>query len=864
MLHSEPTFWAKTTADGMPGCSVCEHGQAAGEVAKLLLKWLPEEVRSILPDGVVTLVAMHDIGKISPGFQTKCAQWKGPYGNADDETIKEWSGRNGKHAEISRWLLEQLLKERYKKIGRRASYAECLGAHHGRYSQGLGNSSLPYSERTSKEWMSYAKNYFLYMEDAFGMLPQEPFPKDDDALKEWIIGLIEVADWIASNEKWFPPEGGLKDIAVAAQDALRSIGFSNDPPVVSGRLWEDLFPHAPSPRALQSYLWKQPAIPGVYVIEDAMGGGKTEAALGLAYRLMEQGKANGLYFALPTQTTSNRIFLRVCDFLKNAGATVSEKSLRLAHGNSWLEQDVLFNGWNRSQKKSGLKEEEYFSPIRSWFASSRRTLLARYGVGTIDQALMGEINVKHRFVRRYALAGKVVILDEVHSYDVYTGALISNLVRNLRHMGATVVILSATLTQDRLRDLLSDAGGAFEKYPLVSVALPNATVQTETFPPDRRRHIQISCSSLSEEEAVHVAYERAERGQCVLWIRNTVKDAQNAYKLLREESKEGGPEIGLLHARFPLWRRNELEEKWLTALNKSGECRPNGCVLVATQVAEQSLDIDADFLITDLAPTDMLLQRAGRLWRHEDRPLERRHADRAEMMILVPDIQGNTVKEVKKCLGASGYVYAPYVLMRSLSVWLSRSEIALPDDIRPLVDATYVFCNEEEGSYMKDLYDDLEKKKQKMKDSAKHAGISDCSPQNDTDDPSTRYGTIKTVELLLLKETPEHRSETQTRYIPLFGEPFIVDKQYWSFEAARSIQENLVRIPENMLKDWKEKEELTGYGFLPLYPIAPLDTLDANAYPGQIRWSEELGVYKVDPVFQSNNFNHDDEEEFMY
>lgn len=474
----KPTFWAKTTADGMPGCSIFEHGQAAGEVAKLLLGLLPENLRKLLPDGLVTLVALHDIGKISPGFQTKCAQWRGPYGDTDDATLKAWSGRNGSHATISQYLLKELLKEkRDGKIRKWKAYAECLGAHHGRYSQDVGNSNAPYSVEAVSEWMDYARDYLAMMKETLGEMPQKEFPKDNDALKEWIIGLIEVADWIASNEEWFPPEGGLPDIAATAKEAVQSIGFSDEVPVIPGCCWKDLFPHAPTPRAVQSYLWEQPALPGVYIIEDAMGGGKTEAALGLAYRLMEAGKANGLYFALPTQTTSNRIYDRVKDFLQNAGARVSVGSLRLAHGHSWLEQDRLFFGWNSSTKNA-----EDVPPVRSWFASSRRALLARYGVGTIDQALMGEINVKHRFVRRYGLAGKVVILDEVHSYDIYTGTLISKMVRNLRSLDTTVIILSATLTQERLRDLLGEQDGNYEKIPACVSRTIGYSRSNERFP----------------------------------------------------------------------------------------------------------------------------------------------------------------------------------------------------------------------------------------------------------------------------------------------------------------------------------------------------------------------------------------------
>lgn len=102
----------------------------------------------------------------------------------------------------------------------------------------------------------------------------------------------------------------------------------------------------------------------------------------------------------------------------------------------------------------------------------------------------------------------------------------------------------------------------------------------------------------------------------MLWIRNTVDEAQQTYRQLRGARCEGKPAIALLHARFPFFRRERLEDEWMTRLGKDASDRPSGCVLVSTQVAEQSVDIDSDLLITDLAPTDMMLQRLSRLWRH--------------------------------------------------------------------------------------------------------------------------------------------------------------------------------------------------------------------------------------------------------
>lgn len=856
-------FWAKTTEDGHPGCTVREHALAAAEVARVLISLLPLEVRQMVPDGLLTLIAVHDVGKISPGFQTKCPQWHGPDGNADEESLRQWAKWEKNHAATSQWILEKYFERIYQKLRPWKPWAECVGAHHGRYTGTHHMGYLPAG------WFPYIDSFLTDIQQKLGNLPAIPFreiagngkklgKEEARVLQEWIIGLTEVADWIASNELYFPAAGGIRDLPQAARQALQAIGFSHQAPVEPGRTWEQLFPHAPTPHPLQRRLWEQPAHPGIYMIEDTMGGGKTEAALGLAYHLMEHGAANGLYFALPTQTTSNRIFLRVLDFLERAGAEVSARSLRLAHGNSWLQQEELFRGWTH-----GLKEQED-SPVRNWFASSRRALLSSFGVGTVDQALMAEINVRHSFVRRFALAGKVVILDEVHSYDVYTGSLLTKLVHHLRQLGASVIILSATLTRQRLQELLGTQKGNFTAYPLLSVSTGSSQVTEEAFPVTRQKNIRIIRRAMAPEESSEVAYRHAEQGQCVLWIRNTVKEAQEAYRTMLSLSHEGGPEIGLLHARFPLWRRHELEESWIGRLGKESVNRPPGCVLIATQVAEQSLDIDADFLMTELAPSDMLLQRAGRLWRH-DRPLEMRHAAEAEMLVILPPAPGNaSAKETMASLGPTGHVYAPYVLMRTHEVWQQRENIRLPEDVRSILEATYAEREEPEGSPMKDLYHDLQAKRRTMEDSASANMDKKMEPENDTDDASTRYGTISTTELLLLREPPQPLPLGQMRYVPLHGEPFTIDGVHWSFTAARTIRENTVRVPSFLVKDREQLPVITGYGFSPIYSVFLLDSATPGRYIGNIGWTAALGIYPQKAANAPHPPVEDDEEESLY
>src|SRR5262249_5257272 len=364
--------------------------------------------------------------------------------------------------------------------------------------------------------------------------------------------------------------------------------------------------------------------PGVYVVEGPMGFGKTEAALAAAYQLMATGKASGIYFGLPTQITSNRIHERMQPFVDRICNDI--EPVQLAHGASWLV-DTLHMMRLRAASPD-TEGADHARVGRSWFASPKRALLAPFGVGTIDQSLLGIVAAKHFFVRQFGLAGKVVILDEVHTYDLYTSTLIDALVNRLRELQCTVIILSATLIEKRRRELLglSEDRALNAAYPLVSGVAGALIEQPSTPPPPKYIVVRAVTGAVLVENVI----THAERGSCVLWIRNTVDEAQQTYRALQSANFQGGPPIALLHSRFPFFRREELEADWMNRLGKDSTHRPPGCVLVSTQVAEQSVDIDADMLVTDLAPTDMLLQRIGRLWRHER---GRRPCPRAEVWI---------------------------------------------------------------------------------------------------------------------------------------------------------------------------------------------------------------------------------------
>lgn len=691
-------FWAKTTKDDQPGISVLEHmfnvGYVAQKIAETTPKLLDRFTLSLSQVGAIT--ALHDLGKISPGFQRKCEAWL--ISNDLQSIDRNWcwdKTTESSHAKTTHSAVQTILGESNLPRSSTPWLATILGAHHGRLQ--ATPTPRPYipngiSERNSGiDWDNERKKAVAAILTQFTPdLSNLNLDEHSPALW-WLAGLTTIADWVGSDEHHFPAEGGMDEFqrSVQAKNSVSGIGFGM-PTITCGLQFAELFgfPSNAKPNPMQIEAFERIQGPGIYVIEAPMGMGKTEAALWVAYKLLESEKACGIYFALPTQATSNRIHLRMDTFVKKI--TSEETTTRLIHGSSWLmDQSVRFQP---GASGKGMLDDARLG--YDWFASAKRAIISPFGVGTIDQALLGIVAAKHFFVRQFALAGKVVILDEVHSYDLYTGTLIDKLVGTLKNLGCTVIILSATLTGKRRRqfvpyatDLSSEP--ASSPYPLISCCpegLPSFTFGTEAPPPK-----QVSILFEEKGTALSRAIEIALQGGVVLWICNTVATAQDLFAIIKAQAVERFP-IGLLHSRFPFWRREELEEECMDRIGKSGETRC-GCILVSTQIVEQSVDLDADLLITELAPTDMLLQRVGRLWRHE-RASNIRPIKSPQMIILEESQSLDQFRHLEQtgimdALGSKAYVYSPYVLLRSLEVWKNCETLTIPNQIRAMIEATY-------------------------------------------------------------------------------------------------------------------------------------------------------------------------------
>ena len=635
----------------LAGRTVEEHCRITGAVAEELLSRLPERMQRFFPAGTALAVSLHDVGKVFPYFQSMIHGVVG-YEPAFPE-LKEQSPREGAphHSEVSWASLRAVL-------GRKSALAEIAGWHHGR-----GPVKQPKAEDEICGGAAWQARRVELMEKLRGGQDWPEISTEEELAM--LKGLTVVADWIGSGSLFDDPAVAWNPLVPQAVDEA---GFQ-PLRIRPGMEFREVFGF--SPNAMQEAVAQIAVEPGVYVLEAPMGMGKTEAALYAAYKLLAAGKASGLYFALPTQLTSNKIYERLIPFLEAVLEAECRDLARplLLHGMAWLY----------------ASHEEEGAHASSWFEQSKRGLLAPFGAGTLDQALMSVINVRHPAVRSFGLAGKVVILDEVHSYDAYTGTLLDELVKHLRALGCTVIVLSATLTKSRLTTILGQAGLEAEEYPLITAVSGQGAKEIGIGRNGRSQDVLLRTGA-EDDCALEEALLRAEQGQQVLWIENTVREAQELFKQISARAGGMDIEVGLLHSRFTPSDRQKNEAYWTNLYGKGAEGRGLcGRILIGTQVLEQSLDIDADFLVTRLCPADMLFQRMGRLWRHAG--TARPEGARCECWVLSPALADAQEKE--RAFGPSGAVYSPYVLNRTLEVWDGRERVTLPDDIRPLLEATY-------------------------------------------------------------------------------------------------------------------------------------------------------------------------------
>ena len=640
---------------------------------------------------------LHDIGKASPVFQRKSQEAKRLLemgGATFDRFVDDFP-----HGGITAWafpaltdtILQPTLPAELSLIVGRT-----VGGHHGVFPSGV-NPPGP-RQRGDSKWDDMRSELATSLAKLLNAsLVNPPRYVNDNAFYIALAGLTTVSDWIASNEQFFPyqleqheADDHLTTSRRRAQEAVQRIGWAGWAPPTAIAPFQQLFSSIiEHPRPLQSKTVEVAeslgGSPSLVIIEAPMGEGKTEAAMYLAdYWAVKQGQ-KGCYFALPTQATSNQMLGRVAKFLEARYPGLST-NLQLIHGAALLSEDFADMRMRLSSDGDSVDTSPEVSAAE-WFLPKKRGLLAPFGVGTIDQALLSVLQTKHFFVRLFGLAQKTVIIDEVHAYDTYMSTLLERLIAWLHALGSSVVLLSATLPANKRLDLIRAYGGDTKasitaSYPTITW-VSNTAVHSVAVQASQQVKLHVRQVPDDLNLVVDELRNSLSDGGCVAIVCNTVKRAQETYAAIKRDGWLLPNELMLLHSRYPFEDRERREKNVLTAHGKEGK-RPKRALLVATQIIEQSLDVDFDLMLTDLAPVDLVIQRAGRIHRH-DHNIRPKPMSEPTLWIRMPDTNEDGLPE----LGASAYVYDTYFLLLSYLYLSNCSTISFPGDIQCLIEKVY-------------------------------------------------------------------------------------------------------------------------------------------------------------------------------
>jgi CRISPR-associated endonuclease/helicase Cas3 len=685
------------------------------------------------------IAATHDLGKCSRVFES-CApvQLERLRRSAIREAFDAPAGDHIPHGLISTHVLPDILTERYHFEESAAfRYAVVTGGHHGVMATraNLEATALEAGRAVGGgAWDRLRHALIDWLGDAFQIPKVLPDPLRTTTLTYqdaiWLAGLISVADWIGSDDRHFcfrtevaaDPVTAHDDAAQTARAALEATGWFHAPLRIPAATFSDTIRHIPHPfpaqqRAVDTV--QAMASPGIAVVEYPMGWGKTEVAFWIAAHWAERFDIPGFYVAMPTMTTSDQLHSRVHDHFRGHLPAGSDPiNLQLLHGQAALsvepeavDDEQTEHLARQDDPEARGRRERMRAPIQraTWFTKRKRGLLATYGVGTVDQALLGILQSKHFFVRLHGLGGKTIVFDEVHSYDVYMSTLFDELIEWLAALGSPVVILTATLPRQRTQALLDAyAKGAGWRPEATEIATyPRIT----TLDRERARSVPVLLdrsasrtirlrrliTGVDDDTAVWAALgtelaARLSGGGTAAVICNSVAQAQNAYLVLRRWFDED-TELELFHARFRQRERRVIQQRVLREFGKmthdedSTRIRPRRKVVVATQVIEQSLDLDFDLMVSMFCPTDLLLQRAGRLHRHRTTDgLRPTGLAMPELWLTGFDDRADGTPTF---LRGSQVIYGEHILLRSWLALRDREAITVPDDVEALIETTY-------------------------------------------------------------------------------------------------------------------------------------------------------------------------------
>ena len=699
-MSDERLLWAKAS----PSCKSLWHhmidsGFCAARLAEdprflcgtqLLAAYFDIKAQQAV-DLVAYLAAMHDCyGKAHPAFQKKSTEDAAVFIQSGIISVLDQE-RGYRHERYGARLFRKRATELFHMNPLVARVlASAIELHH----QGkTGHASPP--KRGKEQWTAMADALHQRVIELFHpQLDQLDHCNHCDACVLVLSSFVILADWVASSMP-FESLSGEDDSCYCmlsralADHIVKEYGLSSNQPFPPIQVYQTLWPflsHArlrPLQSAMMADVWPDADLT---ILEAPMGEGKTEAGAFYAARLCGLQGRHGLYFALPTAATSNQMYQR----MKAMFAQIHREGPRLMHGMAWLSLLAPI---------SYMKDEEEGPERADWLQPMRRAMLAENGVGTVDQAMMAALQIRYGSLRMLGLLGKVLLIDEVHAYDAYMYSILEKLLEWCRVLHIPVVMLSATLTEEKRIALMKSAGAkaceAEQAYPLITQVRDGEV-----------RQVAVSgtaqCGSYlfepvfiwdDPQRLADRALSKVDAGGCLCVMMNTVDDAQRVFKAIVE--RQSDTQVLLFHARMMAMHRNAVEKQCVDLFGKGAQERPAKAILVCTQVVEQSMDLDFDGMITCIAPMDLLLQRAGRVHRHARTERPQKMAQPL-IEVLVPGAAH------EDAYGASGAVYPPWLLMQTQQQLPCR--VSVPDGIRPCIERVYQHPKEAQEAWLSMMF----------------------------------------------------------------------------------------------------------------------------------------------------------------
>lgn len=625
------------------------------------------------------ICSIHDIGKVHPDFQCK-----------DPLLLNQWqhhgydhlfSGRLDpafRHEAYGAVVLKKILLDRGYDARSADCYSGIISLHH------QGHIHTNTSNHCAKMWEDLQIELESEMHHIF--MPDTDLKKAShwDSLCMILTGILIICDWVVSSDEYIrraSSANNLDELCYVSTRVLTDYGLISTALFPDVTDFRQMWPNIINPRPLQKACTDLDFHAPLTIIEAPMGEGKTETALYIAGKLCASYSKRGIYMALPTQATSNQMVNRVSEMLMLYG----DNHARLLHGLAWMAENSEF--------EESVKRTEDTDDAADWLKPLRLGLLGRNAVGTVDQAMSSVLRIKYSMLRLIGLSNKVLIIDEIHAYDMYMGQIISRMLDWCCALSIPVILVSATMQSSQKRKYLSCFGIPSDtslsySYPLITQVDHNNMLRESPVSSGFSTSYRFSTMpKLGDTEyiAKHASALVA-NGGCICVMLNTVHQAQQVYTELIKLVPDNVKTL-LFHARYQVKNRKVAEENCIKWFGKGvASSRPAKAILVCTQVVEQSLDVDFDYMISEIAPIDLLLQRAGRIHRHRNN-MRPSGMESPTIEVLIPE--PNSSSDARRRYGTTGVIYDPFLLTNTETLLSNLDVIRIPEDMRHAIEKCY-------------------------------------------------------------------------------------------------------------------------------------------------------------------------------